>query len=104
LRGYLICDKETPVFTGLLARTNKEVSGMKARALVMGVAALALVSVGGVGCSAKKDMERAEAAATRAEDAARRAEAAASRVEAAADRAADAAAKAEAILAKTMHK
>jgi hypothetical protein len=76
---------------------------MKVRALA-GVGALVLLSTFSVGCSAKKEMERAEAAATRAEDAARRAEAAASRVEAAAGRAEAAAEKAERLFSKKMYK
>jgi len=59
---------------------------MTSRKLGASIAALALVSTMTVGCASKKDVERAEAAATRAEDASRRAEAAASRVDSAAAR------------------
>jgi hypothetical protein len=59
---------------------------MKARKLGASIAALALMSTMAMGCASRRDLERAEAAATRAEDAARRAEAATSRVEAAASR------------------
>ena len=75
------------------------------------MAALALVSTLAVGCSAKKEMQdaqaaaqRADAAAAKAESAAARTEAAAGRVEDAARRAEAAAQKAEAIFMKHMRK
>jgi hypothetical protein len=75
---------------------------MKTRALAL--AAMVALSTMSVGCSAKKEMERSEAAATRAEDAARRAEAAAGRVESAAARAEAAAEKVERLMSKRMYK
>jgi hypothetical protein len=59
---------------------------MKARKFGASIAALALMGTMTMGCASKKDVERADAAATRAEDAARRTEAAASRVDSAAAR------------------
>ena len=76
---------------------------MKVRSFAVMASALMLTGTLATGCY-KKEVDRAEAAATRAEDAAARAEAAASRVEAAAGRAEAAAEKAERLFSKGLHK